>query len=565
MIVYEISNWWGIRDLPRIHGSALYKSIVPATLSTALLIVAEWTSSWDGGANQRIIAHPYSVGALIAFFSILLTFHLNYAYTRYWEACTTVHHMVSKWLDCATTLAAFHYQAQAFDDIRPPTYGEHPDLMRKQVAGGPHQRSFCLSYDETMLMIDQHLQVDSAASSVHPNQDTKGVASTTTTMTWWQKLRRKSSSSSSTPEQHSERAARKKNINVSRHDDSEGAVAAKQIPIPLRFQEQFSLATAHHSSRRLQRRSGLVKQSRAFLHLNRQREAKIPKPSLFLQDSAHLFSLLSAVAMATLRNDDPHAEFPLTEYIPGKPWPPVDPDQLSVDVRREYGHHSLLQRLVHFFLGLEHSQMQRTLYNAARPFPVLGGVSDMEIESLGEAVGPSAKVSMASLWLEEFVSREILSGSTGNIPAPLLSNLYQYVSDGLAAFHQARKLSQVPSPFPHTQITAFFSFIIIFLFPVLFYDFATNLAFVSVLNFVTVMCFHGTILFCVVLSVCGGCVNSPSIVVCGQRHNERPLTPHTLLLLTDAVRHARSGTCPRRTVHPISQRFAARDFPSSIQ
>lgn len=47
-------------------------------------------------------------------------------------------------------------------------------------------------------------------------------------------------------------------------------------------------------------------------------------PSLFLQEAAHLISLLSAVAFTTLRNDLQKAPSPLQEYIPGAPWPPVD-------------------------------------------------------------------------------------------------------------------------------------------------------------------------------------------------------------------------------------------------
>jgi uncharacterized protein (TIGR02452 family) len=53
-------------------------------------------------------------------------------------------------------------------------------------------------------------------------------------------------------------------------------------------------------------------------------------PSLFLQEGAHLLSLLSAVAMSTLRTDVMDATPPLVEHIPGRPWPPVDPDNLCL-------------------------------------------------------------------------------------------------------------------------------------------------------------------------------------------------------------------------------------------
>ena len=74
------------------------------------------------------------------------------------------------------------------------------------------------------------------------------------------------------------------------------------------------------------------------------------------------------------------AESPLTEYIPGQPWPPMDPDNLSKETRKEYGEDSPWRTITYYVLGWSRSEKHRTLYNAARPFAVLGGVSDQEIE-----------------------------------------------------------------------------------------------------------------------------------------------------------------------------------------
>ena len=49
-------------------------------------------------------------------------------------------------------------------------------------------------------------------------------------------------------------------------------------------------------------------------------EEKELLPSLFLQESAHLISLLSAVALSTLRNEIEGVEAPLCEFVPGKAW-----------------------------------------------------------------------------------------------------------------------------------------------------------------------------------------------------------------------------------------------------
>ena len=54
----------------------------------------------------------------------------------------------------------------------------------------------------------------------------------------------------------------------------------------------------------------------------------------------------------------------------------MDPDQLSKDTRKEYGADSKVWTVIYFVLGMSRSEKHRTLYNATRPFTVLGGVSD---------------------------------------------------------------------------------------------------------------------------------------------------------------------------------------------
>lgn len=62
----------------------------------------------------------------------------------------------------------------------------------------------------------------------------------------------------------------------------------------------------------------------------------------------------------------------------------------------------------------------------------------------------------------------------------------------MLGYHQARKVSFIPFPFPHAQITAFFSLVILVLFPLLYYNFAEKVVwFAAVLNFLTVLCFLG--------------------------------------------------------------------------
>ena len=157
-------------------------------------------------------------------------------------------------------------------------------------------------------------------------------------------------------------------------------------------------------------------------------------PPLFLEEAAHLLSLLSAVALSTLRNDLAEAESPLIEFTPGAPFPHADPDAYSADVRKGWDKSgSRGYTILRYLFGVSRTEGSRTLYNAARPFRVIGNVSDAEIEMLQAARGPLAKVALCSLWIQEFISREHMNGSTGAIAPPIISSLYQLISDGMAA------------------------------------------------------------------------------------------------------------------------------------
>jgi hypothetical protein len=243
---------------------------------------------------------------------------------------------------------------------------------------------------------------------------------------------------------------------------------------------------------------------------------------LFLEEGAHLLSLLSAVAFATLRNDIEEAESPLITFDPREPFPHVDPDDYKADVRKEFsGSRSRSTQVLRYLLGISRTAVNRTTYNAARPFRVIGGVSDDEVAMLQAARGPLAKVSLVFMWLQEFICREYLAGSMGDVGSPIISRLHQYASEGMMGYNQARKVAYVPFPFVHAQLTSFFVLVAVGFMPILMLAFINNFVFGFFLNLLTVMCFtglheviHGVLDCCafVFLLKCAACtrpLNSP--------------------------------------------------------
>lgn len=205
---------------------------------------------------------------------------------------------------------------------------------------------------------------------------------------------------------------------------------------------------------------------------------------LFLQELCHLASLLSAVALSTLRNNVEGAqstlESPLDVYQPGSPLPPVDPDQ---DILVNW------PRKLQIFLRTRRTREKRPVYNVERPLLVLGGVSDAEIYFLRMARGSAAKTQLSWYWLSEFIIREHLAGSTGKVAPPIISFIFQFLSDGNMYYNRARMVKFITFPFPHAQLSIFYIMITCPLVAFLMHQYVAELWFGSLLTFLTVVLF----------------------------------------------------------------------------
>jgi predicted membrane chloride channel (bestrophin family) len=426
-------------------GSAVFKSLTPSLLSSGIYLLLHFFKDIDSNDEEALIGHPYAIGAFIAALTFLLAFRANFAYNRYWEACTAVHQMHSKWIDVGTEMAAFHLQSARYDDRKPPTFGAQPHIK-------------CLERERERLneptMEDLEEQLEGM---------TDAAQSLRSRMSFLKKNKsKKKAKAPAKPKQKSINAAITHNT------------------------------TTTDSSFGFQQLNWLLRRKKTVIKIATGKRKNEYDPSPFLLEGAHLLSLLSACAMSTLRNDLEQAESPLTTFKPGRPWPHVDPDDYSADVRKDWtmSKHRTWTVLKYLF-GFSRRPATRTLYNAARPFRVVGGVSDAEIGMLQAARGPMAKVALCSLWLQEYITREYLAGSTGEVSPAFISRLYQFTSDGMLGYNQARKVAYIPFPFPHAQITSLFVLVAVGFLPVLFLVYLENVYYGFIMNLMTVMCFAG--------------------------------------------------------------------------
>ena len=128
---------YGANLLFRWHGSALAKAFIPGLVSVAIYLALHYLAHYDDGSangdDDEYLNHPYAIGVLVSSVSFLIIFRANYGYQRYWEACTAVHKLMSKWQDATSLASVFHLQSEHYKDMRPPSFFNYDELNQMDL------------------------------------------------------------------------------------------------------------------------------------------------------------------------------------------------------------------------------------------------------------------------------------------------------------------------------------------------------------------------------------------------------------------------------------------------
>lgn len=446
MILYY-KGAFGLNLLWRFRGSAVYRGMIPGLMSILVLLLIRL--QWRGSDPQPDLDHPYAVGVLVGSVSFLIVFRANHGYARYWEACGALQNMMSKWMDATTHMGVYHMQCDHYKHIKPPSFFNHPELNEMFLTRAR----------------ERHDEAEDEASFTKSDAINRSIEAVI---------------DSSLPAPGIDESLDFSNLSrLSERGDGQPSRLRGKSRLDGGWADLFPPVLGTKSSTYYNAQEAWNADGKGFASTAGGRT-----PALFLQELAHLCSLLNAVALSTLRNDIDGAESPLGMYVPGAPWPEADPDK---DEPRTVG----LAETIKYLTGSDRSAEARTAYNASKPLEVIGGVSTSEIRFLQMARGPYAKTQLCWQWLSEFIIREHLAGSSGKVGPPIISRVVQFLSDGMVNYNHARKIMYIPFPFPSAQISIFYVITMIFAVPLMMDQYASDLWLSCLLTFFTVTCLAG--------------------------------------------------------------------------
>jgi len=104
---------------------------------------------------------------------------------------------------------------------------------------------------------------------------------------------------------------------------------------------------------------------------------------------------------------------------------------------------------------------------------------DVSVDRVGIVMG----------WIMREVGLRQIQGGVA-VPPPVLSRLYQVLSDGRLGFQHCEKICDCPFPFPYAQLAWFLLATLSFTFPFLLTMYCYNMEFAAALAFILILCYH---------------------------------------------------------------------------
>jgi len=403
MIVYR--KGISLRVLLRMSGSVMPGAALFALTSALLTLFFELVL--PRAYLAVLFDHPYPFQPMAHIVAFALVFRTNVAYNRYWESCTQVALMSAKWGDAVS-------EALSFDELDKPG----ASATQKSPLEAESERSLAhrqRRHSQALVINRASLMHALAIQYLRRDDDLTRLRAATPTATGLAGL---------LP------------LADTRAEDQTG----DHLDEAMQSIEQ----PQHHTMdiTEFTQASGLASHFGAI-------PASLNEP--------HSADEKVAESVLTATNGDASS---LTEQHSADAKPQLD------HAKPQVADNSLPSPNVLSLEIFEAMQRQRGTIDtgiAWPDLPVLGGVAPAELAQL---LLSEDRVGFVFSRMMMLINTRRLAGGLW-VEAPVLSRVYQVLSDGMLGFRQARKIEDVPFPWPYAQMVAFLLLVFSSAFPLL--------------------------------------------------------------------------------------------------
>eukprot|EP00736_Rhodelphis_marinus_P008319 Rmarinus@m.20997 len=183
----------------------------------------------------------------------------------------------------------------------------------------------------------------------------------------------------------------------------------------------------------------------------------------------HLMSLLHAVSMQFLQGD-------VSELVEDDSELPAVIDSVDTAHAKERA-------------PLMWERKKATIMQSATPnkrLGVVGGISEFERDAL---CAVEDRQYLVMMWVNEELCARYKQGGLG-LPAPLLTRIFQELSNGTLGYNQAVKIVETPFPFPYTQLISVLLLIMMLTTPVIVASYVEDVTIACFFTFFAVMGYY---------------------------------------------------------------------------
>mmetsp|Transcript_18395 Transcript_18395/g.58466 ORF Transcript_18395/g.58466 Transcript_18395/m.58466 type:complete len:554 (-) Transcript_18395:83-1744(-) len=139
-----------------------------------------------------------------------------------------------------------------------------------------------------------------------------------------------------------------------------------------------------------------------------------------------------------------------------------------------------------------HAMALEEIASVSGDFPLIDidGFRSEDLKVLTTNMAQGRKIQIVLCWIKSYITKAAHMGVL-NVPAPILTRVFQELGSGLVNYHSAQQVVIWPFPFPYTQLNFLLIFVYIAVTPLVISTWRTEIWLVAMFTFISVTCMMG--------------------------------------------------------------------------